>query len=87
MGDASLRGRSKILKKNYGPHTKTKEQSVEIDKQSVILPKKKPFRIRTLISRMKNYPFEPEVLKQQGELEKAKKEGKEKLRSQRKPIG
>ena len=46
MGDASLRGRSKILKKNYGPHTKTKEQSVEIDKQSVILPKKKPFRIR-----------------------------------------
>ena len=53
----------------------------------IILPKKKPFRIRTLISRMKNYPFEPEVLKQQGELEKAKKEGKEKLRSKRKPIG
>jgi len=50
----------------------------------IILPKKKPFRIKTLISRIKSYPFEPEVLKQQGELEKAKKEGKKKLREKRK---
>jgi len=34
MGDKSLRGRSKILKKNYGPYTKTKEQSVEIGKRA-----------------------------------------------------
>ena len=56
----------------------------------IILPKKKPFRIRTLISRIKSYPFEPEVLKQQGESEKAKEEGKEKLRklkSKGRPIG
>ena len=56
----------------------------------IILPKKKPFKIRTLISRIKSYPFEPEVLKQQGESEKAKKEGKEKLRklkSKGRPIG
>ena len=50
----------------------------------IILPKKKPFRIRTLISRIKSYPFEPEVLKQQGESEKAKEEGKEKLRKKKK---
>ena len=50
----------------------------------IILPKKKPFRIRTLISRIKSYPFEPEVLKQQNELEKAKEEGKEKLRKKKK---
>jgi len=56
----------------------------------IILPEKKPFRIRTLISRIKSYPFEPEVLKQQGESEKAKEEGKEKLRklkSKGRPIG
>ena len=40
MGDASLRGRSKILKKTYGPYTKTKEQSVEIGKQSEEIDKK-----------------------------------------------
>jgi len=50
----------------------------------IILPKKKPFKIRTLISRIKSYPFEPEVLKQQGESEKAKEEGKEKLRKNKK---
>ena len=50
----------------------------------IILPKKKPFKIRTLISRIKSYPFEPEVLKQQNELEKAKEEGKEKLRKKKK---
>ena len=50
----------------------------------IILPKKKPFRIRTLISRIKSYPFEPEVLKQQDESEKAKEEGKEKLRKKKK---
>ena len=53
-------------------------------KSPIILPKKKPFRIRTLISRIKSYPFEPEVLKQQGESEKAKEEGKEKLRKKKK---
>ena len=52
-------------------------------KSPIILPKKKPFRIRTLISRIKSYPFEPEVLKQQAESEKIKKEGKEKLREKR----
>ena len=56
-----------------------------IKRQSpIILPEKKPFRIRTLISRIKSYPFEPEVLKQQGESEKAKEEGKEKLRKKKK---
>ena len=50
----------------------------------IILPEIKPFRIRTLISRIKSYPFEPEVLKQQGESEKAKEEGKEKLRKKKK---
>jgi len=49
----------------------------------IILPKKKPFRIRTLISKIKSYPFEPEVLKQQAESEKIKKEGKDKLRKRR----
>ena len=29
-----IKGRSKILKKNYGPYTKTKEQSVEIGKRA-----------------------------------------------------
>ena len=53
-------------------------------KSPIILPKKKPFKIRTLISRIKSYPLEPEVLKQQGELKKAKEEGKEKLRKRKK---
>jgi len=59
-------------------------------KSPIILPKKKPFRISTLISKIKSYPFKPEVLKEQGDLEKAKKEGKEKLRKLRsrgRPIG
>ena len=50
----------------------------------IILPKNKPFKIRTLISRIKSYPLEPEVLKQQDKSEKTKKEGKEKLRKLKK---
>ena len=50
----------------------------------IILPEKKLFKIRTLISRIKSYPFEPEVLKQQDKSEKTKKEGKEKLRKLKK---
>ena len=50
----------------------------------IILPEKKPFKIRTLISRIKSYPFEPEVFKQQDKSEKTKKEGKEKLRKLKK---
>jgi hypothetical protein len=51
--------------------------------KSPIIPKKKPFRLRTVISKIKNYPFDPENLKEQAKLEKIKKEGKEKLRKRR----
>ena len=45
MGDKSLRGRSKILKKTYGPYKKRQQQSIEIGKKSKELWPRKQVRM------------------------------------------